>query len=295
MINFEYYRTFYLVAKMESISGAAEILHISQPAVSYVVKMLEEGLGCQLFHRLPRGVRLTDAGKALYPHVESAVGQIRIGEQKIRNLANLEEGAINIGSIELALSYLLPPYIATFRSLYPRVKLHFFGPSTFSILDGIRDGTVDVGFVVSPLPEDCLSDLNLTPIKETRDICIAGNAYEDLRDKSLPLTTILAMPIITLIRQTAGRSLIETFARENGFAFHPDYSLLRPAHIVSFAEQNLGIGIVEEEFAAESMKTGRVFEVKTIPPLPRRQLYMVTGTLTPSAACRKFMELLEPF
>ncbi len=293
MINFEYYRTFYLVAKMESISGAAEILHISQPAVSYVVKMLEEGLGCQLFHRLPRGVRLTEAGKVLFPHVESVVGQIRVGEQKLRNLVNLEEGDLNIGSIDLALSYLLPLYIAIFRRWYPRVKLHFFGPSTFSILDGIREGTIDIGFVVSPLPEG-ISDFHLTPIKETRDICIAGNAYENLRGKCLPLSTILAMPIITLNYQTAGRTQIETFTRENGFAFHPDYSLLRPAHIVSFAEQNLGIGIVEEEFAVESMKIGRVFEVKTIPPLPKRQLYMVTGTLTPSAACRKFMELLEP-
>ena len=69
-INLDYYKTFYYVARLGSITLAAEALCVSQPAVSQSIRQLEEALGCSLFFRTRSGVQMTPEGKALYFHVE---------------------------------------------------------------------------------------------------------------------------------------------------------------------------------------------------------------------------------
>ena len=68
--NLEYYKVFYYTAKSGSVTGAAALLSISQPAVSQSLKLLERNLGVTLFQRAPRGIRLTSEGEALFSYVE---------------------------------------------------------------------------------------------------------------------------------------------------------------------------------------------------------------------------------
>ena len=105
--NLEYYKIFYYVSKYNSISLAAEALSISQPAVSQAIKHLEKDLGCALFVRMAKGVRLTKEGEMLFSYVERGYEAILSGEKRLLEMLNLEKGEICIGASDMTLKYYL--------------------------------------------------------------------------------------------------------------------------------------------------------------------------------------------
>ena len=108
-INLEYYKIFYYTAKQKSVTLAAEKLSISQPAVSQAIKHLEKDLGCALFVRTAKGVRLTKEGEMLFSYVERGYEAILSGEKRLLEMLNLEKGEICIGASDMTLKYYLLP------------------------------------------------------------------------------------------------------------------------------------------------------------------------------------------
>ena len=111
-INLELYKTFYYVAKNESISRAANELSISQPAISKSIKTLEEQINTNLFIRKRDGVELTEAGETIYKKIKDAMDLIYSAENDLEVLTNMESGIINIGASKTILHEFLMPYIA---------------------------------------------------------------------------------------------------------------------------------------------------------------------------------------
>ena len=101
--NLEYFKVFYHTAKCGSVTGAAALLSISQPAVSQSLKQLEKYLGVPLFARGSRGVKLTAEGELLYSYVAKGYEQIELGVEKVRQMRNLELGEVHIGASDMTL------------------------------------------------------------------------------------------------------------------------------------------------------------------------------------------------
>ena len=87
-INYDYYRIFYFVAKYGNISQAAKLLLNNQPNLTRTIKNLESELGCPLFSRTNRGMRLTPEGQKLYEHIKVAIEHIEAGEEAITESKN---------------------------------------------------------------------------------------------------------------------------------------------------------------------------------------------------------------
>lgn len=121
-INLEYYKIFYYTAKQKSVTLAAEKLSISQPAVSQAIKHLEKDLGCALFVRMAKGVRLTKEGEMLFSYVERGYEAILSGEKRLLEMLNLEKGEICIGASDMTLKYYLLPYLERFHEKYPNIR-----------------------------------------------------------------------------------------------------------------------------------------------------------------------------
>ena len=119
-VSFEYYKVFYHVARLGSITLAAKALFLSQPAVSKCIRQLEKVLGCALFYRMHKGMRLTPEGEVLYQYVAQACEQIAIGEKKIQAMLHLDWGSIHIGSSDMIMHAFLLPYLERFHKDYPR-------------------------------------------------------------------------------------------------------------------------------------------------------------------------------
>lgn len=133
-INLELYRNFYLVAKHKSVSKAAEELHVSQPAVTQSIKSLEEKLGSPVFIRANRKMNLTEAGKALYEKVESALNLISDAETDFGLVNAIKKGEVRIGISSVLSKSFLSNVLKEFIAKYPDIKVY--------IVNGVYDDLV---------------------------------------------------------------------------------------------------------------------------------------------------------
>ena len=123
-ISLDSYRVFYYVAQYKSFTKAAEMLYSNQPNVTRVIKNLEQSLGCALFHRTSRSVRLTPEGEELFAHIAPAMQQIHNGEETILMHSAMQMGSVSIGVSEIALHQFLLPVLKQFRREYPNILLN---------------------------------------------------------------------------------------------------------------------------------------------------------------------------
>ena len=115
---------FLVAAERGSFRRAAEVLLLSQPSLSARVHALEQELGVPLFHRMGRGVRLTEMGKAFRPYTERAIEALRQGQDVIDNTRDASGGVLQIASARAIGTYTLPSMLERFRQQYPSIKVH---------------------------------------------------------------------------------------------------------------------------------------------------------------------------
>ena len=290
MNNLELYKTFYYVAKAGSITAAAENLSLTQPAVSQSMKQLEKQLGVRLFTRTAKGIRLTTEGEILFPYVEKCCESIRQGEQKVKELLNLDYGEIRIGASDMTLKYYLLPYLEKFHQEYPKVKVVVYNSTTPETLAALSSGKIDLGIVSSPLPEQI--SFETKKVREIQDIFVAGSRFMELKNKQLSYKELEQLPVICLEKNTSTRKYVDTFLAKNNIFLSPEFELATSDMIVQFALRNLGIGCVMKDFALEALANEELFELSFTPSLPSRNFYIIhpeENSLTP--APREFLKL----
>ena len=170
MSNLEYYKVFYTAARHASLTVAAKELSISQPAVSQTIKLLEEELGAKLFTRVSRGIRLTPEGELLYPFAEQAVKSVEQGEQKLREMLNLDLGEVRIGASDMTLRFYLLPYLEIFHERYPAIKVNVTNAPTPATLELLSKGEIDFGVVSTPFESG--ENIQVIPVKEIEDVFV---------------------------------------------------------------------------------------------------------------------------
>ncbi len=193
-INYESYKIFYHVALNQSISKAADKLLISQPAVSYQIKVLEEQLGITLFVRTKKGVTLTDEGKILYSYISKGIENFINGENALTNLKNLDYGIIRIGASTTVSKHVLMPYLKTFHKLYPNIEINITNNLTEELLRELRNGNLDILILNLPMNEG--KDLNIKNILEVQDIFVANKEYYDILNKNISLSDLNNYPLL---------------------------------------------------------------------------------------------------
>ena len=117
-------RAFLAAAERGSFRRAAEALYLTQPSLSARVHNLEEELGVSLFHRMGRGVRLTEMGRAFLPFAERAMEALRQGRDVIDSARDASGGVLNMASARAIGTYTLPSILERFRHRYPNIKVH---------------------------------------------------------------------------------------------------------------------------------------------------------------------------
>jgi len=137
------------VARRGSFTAAARALGYTQSAVSRQVSALESEFEAVLFDRLPRGVRLTEAGRGLLPHAEAVVGRLSLAADDLRALRTLACGRLRVGAFPTADTMLVPRAVAAFRQAYPEVELSFGEGFVRDLVVRLREGSLDVAIVTS--------------------------------------------------------------------------------------------------------------------------------------------------
>lgn len=148
--DYNLYKIFLYLYEQRSISKTANLLYVSQPAISYSLKELENQLGYTLFYRNSKGIEPTMEAKELYSYVSTAFNIMKSGEEHIRNLNSLNIGCIKIGTPSHIGIFYLSSFIADFRNIYPGIKFEIVSKSTADMVEMLETRKIDL--IVDTLP-----------------------------------------------------------------------------------------------------------------------------------------------
>jgi DNA-binding transcriptional LysR family regulator len=147
MLDVKRMKVFREVAACGSFSAAAESLSFTQSAVSQQVAALEREVGTKLLDRTPRGVRLTDSGRALVAHADAILARLESAEDELAELAGVRGGRLRIASFQSAGATLVPRAVAVFHQRHPKVELGMVEAEPGEAAALLRAGDIDLALV----------------------------------------------------------------------------------------------------------------------------------------------------
>lgn len=209
-------RYFVAIVDHGSLSRAARVLHIVQPALTQQLQQLEEELGTPLLHRSAQGMLPTDAGKLFYEHAQAILKQVSDAKSAVMQTADRPSGTVALGLPQSASGALALPLLQAARAQYPEIVLQMTEELTGNLIEQLRSGRINLavlfddgqlsGFAVKPLVEE-----------EMRYIARAGSQY--LPDgATISLEQAVRAPLILPGMQHGVRPRIENLARLAGLS-----------------------------------------------------------------------------
>ena len=269
-ISYDYYRIFYYVAKYGNITQAAKILLNNQPNLTRAIKTLESELGCPLFIRNNRGMKLTPEGERLFAHIRIALENIEAGEAEIIESRNLEKGSVCVAASEVALHCVLLPVLKQYRTLYPGIRLKISNHSTPQAVDAIKNGIADIAVVTTPtLPSAMIEEVT---VRRFHEVAVCSSAFSELLESKVSFAELLSYPMISLGTQTKSFELYSEFFAEEGLHYQPETEAATADQILPMVKADLGIGFIPREFLSG---VDGVYIIETEKPLPEREIRIV--------------------
>ena len=281
-ISYDYYRVFYYVAKFGNASLAAKELLNNQPNVTRTIKKLESELGCPLFSRSKRGMKLTPEGERLYRHVSVAVESMEAGEAEIMESRNLESGSVYVAASEVALRCALLPVLKKFRIIYPGVHIRISNHSTPQAIDALKDGVADIAVVTTPTVHS--SSLVETVVKPITEVAVCSPYFRELTDRQVTLAELTSFPLISLGKDTKSFEFFSALFTTHGLSYKPDIEAFTADQILPMVEADLGIGFLPEDFLREGDGICRI-DLKE--EIPRRDVVIIKRKEQPLSIAAK--------
>ena len=290
-INLDLYRIFYVIAKNGSISAAADALFISQPAITFQIKKLEDQLGISLFTRTKHGVILTDEGKVLFDYVKNGIESITNGENALSNLKNLESGIIRIGASTTVCRHVVMPYLEIFHELYHKIDIQIVNNLTSNLLKDLRNGNLDILFLNMPMDEN--KDLKIIPITDVQDIFVGNKKYYDLTNGKLNLNNLNSFPLIFQKLPSNTRAYLNNYLKKNNVNLKPQLEVVSYNLIMDLVKAGFGIGYATKEFIKPELDNKILYEIEITPTIPKRFIGIVTiDKKTPNYSVKKLIEIV---
>ncbi|GAA0433956.1 selenium metabolism-associated LysR family transcriptional regulator [Lentibacillus halophilus] len=153
-MNIDHYLMFCRVVEEGSITRAAELGYVTQPAVTRQIRQLEDSYGTALFDREEGTLKLTEAGRLLYPYAKEFSAIYREAHERIQQHLGEQETALHIGASLTIGEYLLPALIRRFKKLHPDVQFHLSIGNTPLMLEKLDKNDIDMALVEGVVPEN---------------------------------------------------------------------------------------------------------------------------------------------
>lgn len=271
-INYEYLKTFYLVAINQSISRAAKQIGVSQPAVTQSIQNLEKQLDGKLFNRSKKGVTLTDEGKTLFSYVEEGITFIDNGLKKFKDLHDLQLGKIRVGANNEIIEHILMPYLKKYHELYPNIEVNIVNDSTTTLLKQLRQGSIDLVFMSVPRKE--IPDFEITSFEDIQDVFIADEAYFNKTKDINSIHDLLKMPIIVEQSPSISRAYFDLLLKSRNIDCTPSIEVDSQNLLINYVANGFGIGFATKEFIKEEINQKKV-HVIDVGQIPRRKVGFV--------------------
>ncbi len=260
IIDIQNLKAFLLVAESGSFSLAAERLHLTQPAVSKRVALLEEQLGTGLFDRIGRNISLTEAGRALLPHAKSVERELRAALQSVRDLSGEVAGQLRLATSHHIGLHRLPPVLSYFSGSYPQVQIDIDFMDSEQAYELIMQGKVELAIVtLAPTSEASLVTLPLWP--DPLDFMVA--AHHPLAGQpDLRLAALSEYPAILPGLNTYTGQIVKQLFDRHGLGLRVSMATNYLETIRMMATVGLGWTVLPRSMADDSLLTLRLGETR---------------------------------
>lgn len=155
-MTLEQLRVFVAVAERQHVTRAAEALHIAQSAASASIAALEGRHGAKLFHRVGRGIELTEAGALFLVEARAVLARAEAAELVLSELGGLKRGTLAVQASQTIAGYWLPRHLVAFRRAHPGIDLRLAVGNTTQVAAAVHDGSAELGFVEGAVDDPAL-------------------------------------------------------------------------------------------------------------------------------------------
>jgi DNA-binding transcriptional LysR family regulator len=240
-VTFSQVRGFVTVASTGSFTQAAQVLHLSQPALTTRIRQLEEALDLRLFDRNTRSVELSDAGRMLLPIFLRLVGDLEGAVLKARERAHRANSIIRLACLPSCAATRLPELIKQFRSQYPESSFVVEDAINSQIRTLVRDGQVDFG-IGAYEGEEIDLDFDDLFADHLQAVFSPGHALEAL--ERISVNDLIRFPLILINRGSSIRQAVDQAFAAWGISTAPACEVTYMSTAVALVQAGLGVAIL---------------------------------------------------
>ncbi|MGB3502769.1 MAG: LysR family transcriptional regulator [Mesorhizobium sp.] len=255
-------RYFQIVADSGSYSRGAELLQISQPAVSRAVNLLEEELGRPLFNRNGHGVSLTDSGRILLERSHQILRQVEQTVAEIRRGETGPSGTVAIALPPAAGFFIAPALAQAVANQYPGVSLRFVGGVNGDVHDWLARGAVDMACLYDPAPQ---RGFESRPLLREQVFLVRRPDASGAFAGEVGLDRLMAMPLILPGASDPTRRLLDAWAIQHGGRLDPRLESDDQTMTHSLIAQGLAAGLSTRGAFADDIARGALEAIATSP------------------------------
>jgi DNA-binding transcriptional LysR family regulator len=296
-------QAFVTVIEEGSLSAAVGKLHITQPALSARLKLLEESLGCALLERSGRGVCPTAMGKLVYSIALDILARMHELHTAVRNRLELRDGFVHLGGGATAVTGVFPDVIHHFCQKHPGVQFTLQEKDSKGVEQAIIDGAVDIGIITrNPLTsKEDIHHQGLTVHAEFHDelVVIAslenclsrGRVENESSEKSIQPQQLNNQPMILFEEGSAIRTLIDLEFRRLKIQPQIVMTLRSTQSMVRMVEKNIGLSIVSQLAMSQSKAEVKIVLIEGL-QMSRRLAVVSSAERTLPPAAQEFLQVL---
>ncbi len=262
-------QVFHTVARLLSFTKAAESLHMTQPAVTFQVRQLEEYFNTRLFDRTHNRISLTEAGKRVYEFSDRIFELYSEMENAVRDMTGEISGVLVIGASTTIAEYMLPALLGDFKNKYPDVNVHLKVSNSDGIVSMVENNDIDLGVVEAPVLN---KNLVVEECRKDRLVAIVPPAHTLADSKQVKLRDLMDDAYIAREEGSGTREVIQDYLGDLGMQpgdLHVAMELGSPEAIKGAVEAGMGVSIVSEVTIHKELQLGTLVALELDPPIER--------------------------
>lgn len=287
-------KIFHTVARLLNFTKAGEQLHMTQPAVTFQIRQLEEQFNTRLFDRTHNKVTLTDTGKLVYMYADRILKIYDDMHHSITEMTGDVSGGVSLGASTTIAEYMLPLLIGKFKVKYPDVKISLKESNTEDIVAMVENNVIDLGIV-----EGSVNNKNLLVEQCRVDqlVVIMPNSHQLTKETTLRVDDILSHPFICRESGSGTQEAITNYIKEQGSdnKLNVCFELSSPEAIKGAVEAGMGISIVSGASIEKELKLGTLTAVELTPKLERPFSFVRQRYKFKSRAADELLEFAQNF
>lgn len=281
-------KIFHLVATYESVSKAANKLHISQPAVSQTIKNLELEIDFPLFIRTNKGVKLTNEGLSIYTYSKNIFRQVELLNQTLQDLSTLEAGILNIGASDTICKYYLIDILKKFEEKYPKIRYRVTNCTTTESLNLLKSHDVDIAFIHTPIANNTFSYLNCLRLD---DVFVCAYDFDDSNINSL--SDLTKYRTLLLEETSHSRRALDNNLLKYNVSLKPKFELASLDLLIEFCKKNMGIICVSKQYIKNELNNKELKIINIKEKLDNRYIALAYDNTYMSNTAKKLLDYIK--